>query len=161
MHSAATSAIPEIASPWLAAATDSVTQIGETALGLSLLASDAPFDRKAMDLGAYVAVLAPGESVQIGLVADEATCAALAAGLLQEPDPSALAHADITDALGEITNMIAGMTKAKLSSDIGVIALGLPMIVRGHLEPHDSTVIDAQLFEIGDRRALLIVIRPK
>jgi hypothetical protein len=161
MPSPATASIPEVLSPWLSSATDSVLQVSETALGFVMRPYDAEVAREKLDLGAFVPVLAPGESVQIGLVADDATCAVLAAGLLQEPDPSALSHSDITDALGEITNMVAGMTKAKLSGELGVIALGLPMIVRGHLEPTDSTVIDVQPLHVGERTALLLVIRPK
>jgi len=50
--------------------------------------------------------------------------------MLDEPDDES-----VNDAIGEVTNNIAGVFKAKYHEQYGSVALGLPLVVSGRIRP--------------------------
>ena len=80
--------------------------------------------------GAYVSIDTEAHSYLLALVTEEPfhyrlTSALLGASVSQSPDY-------LRDAMGEISNMIAGMTKAKMAKSYGGdLTLGLPIYIRG------------------------------
>lgn len=53
--------------------------------------------------------------------------------MLDEPDDES-----INDAVGEVTNNIAGVFKSKYHEQYGSVALGLPLVVSGRIRPIDE-----------------------
>lgn len=54
--------------------------------------------------------------------------------MIEEPTDS-----DMRDAVGEITNNIAGLFKNKFQEEYGSVALGLPLVVSGTVRPPQGT----------------------
>lgn len=146
---------------WATAACESLTSVAATALRLptSLLGEVAPPTGNV--IGAYIPIMAPGESLQIGIVADEASCHQLARALLQMSGDDELSSGDAADAFGEIANMVAGMTKAAMSQWIGLVGLGLPMVIHGWVAPSESIALDCRGAKLGAATLTIVIARPR
>jgi Chemotaxis phosphatase CheX len=122
---------------WIGAAELAVGEVATTAL------SCAHVDRATVDgrspqslFGAYVPLVAAGCQVQIGVVAEWGACQALARALFgMEAGAELEADSDVSDALGEIANMVAGRVKARMNERAPGLVTGLPLCVAGHVEP--------------------------
>jgi len=60
--------------------------------------------------------------------------------MLEDPDDES-----INDAVGEITNNIAGVFKSKYHEQYGSVALGLPLVVSGRIRPISETPADGSM----------------
>jgi hypothetical protein len=124
-------------SDWIGAAELAVNEVATTAL------SCARVDRATVDghppqslFGAYVPLVAAGCQVQIGVVAEWQACQALARALFgMDADQELEAESDVSDALGEIANMVAGCVKTRMNARTPGLNTGLPLCVSGHVEP--------------------------
>ncbi len=122
---------------WIGAAELSAGEVATTAL------SCVNIDRATVDgqaprslFGAYVPLVAAGCQVQIGVVAEWEACQALARALFgMEADAELEADSDVSDALGEIANMVAGRVKTRMNERAPGLNTGLPLCVAGHVEP--------------------------
>ena len=122
---------------WIGAAELSLSEVATTAL------SCAHIDRATVDghtprslFGAYVPLVAASCQVQIGVVAEWEACQALARALFgMEVDAELEADSDVSDALGEIANMVAGRVKTRMNERAPGLNTGLPLCVAGHVEP--------------------------
>ena len=146
---------------WLAAARQALAYVAETALHAPDCEVDPVSLPTGSGVGAFVAVMAQGAAVQIGLVARPAPAAALARRLLDLGPDDVLAEAEVADAIGELANMIAGATKAMLAPMIGVVALGLPMIVHGRVATTDHQRIRGARARIAGLEVELLVIEAR
>jgi len=141
---------------WLAATVDAATEFASTTLD-STLDSDAAIGNLPMDLTeCFVALVGEEGSLQIGLAADAAGCQTLAKALFASEDD--LPDEDVSDALGEIANIIAGGVKKRMATTQQPLALGLPIVMEGHLrltERQQIAQTDVMLGQVPTR--LLIV----
>jgi hypothetical protein len=146
---------------WAESASESLVRVATTALGLPAEALGPAAAPTTASLGAYVPVMTPDEAIQIGIVGDAESCLRVARALLQLADGDELGDADVTDAIGEIANMVAGMTKAALAPRIGVVALGLPMVIHGWVAPRDGLELETIACRVGDATISVVVLRPR
>jgi chemotaxis phosphatase CheX-like protein len=125
-------------SEWLDAAASSAQEIASGALGMA----DTHWQGKSTvamprDLcGVYIPLLTDGYALQLGLLAPRDTCTLLARALLGDMDGEAAVESDsdVFDAVGEITNLIAGQIKVALAEKVS-IRVGVPLAIRGRVFP--------------------------
>lgn len=84
--------------------------------------------------GVYIPLLVDGGSLQLGVLGSGDVCARLAASLLANTEGGVAGDEDIFDAIGEVTNLIAGDFKVLLAEQINV-RVGLPLAMRGRVFP--------------------------
>jgi hypothetical protein len=82
--------------------------------------------------GVYLPLLTEGFALQLGVLATRDVCATLARALLGSPDDPLDNDEDVFDAVGEITNLIAGNLKVLLTDKVGV-RLGVPLAMKGRV----------------------------
>jgi hypothetical protein len=116
---------------WLEAAATSAQQIASEALGASQVkwvnsdGVELPSDL----YGVFIPLITEGYALQLGVLGTRAVCSKLASALIGEPMES---DEDVFDAVGEVTNLIAGNVKAACSGQTN-LRLGLPLAVFGSL----------------------------
>ncbi len=109
--------------------------------------------------GAFIPLIGPNESVQIGIVSTPEGCRALAQALLQESGLSTISSSDVSDAIGEATNILAGFVKRAMQDHVNPLQLGLPLFVNGHLETSDRVRAAVTHIRVGKVGAALVVLR--
>lgn len=109
--------------------------------------------------GAFIPLIGPSESVQIGIVSSPEGCRSLALALLQSGPEAEIAQSDVSDALGEAANILAGFVKRAMQDHVNPIQLGLPLFVNGHLETSDRVRAAVSHVQLGPIRAALVVLR--
>lgn len=141
---------------WLEATLAAAIEFSETTLGFGL--GDPEAIRKLPEnlTGCFVALVGQEESLQIGLASDTAGCQTLAQALFAAEEE--LAESDVTDALGEIANIMAGGVKKRRSESHAGMALGLPIIMEGHVRTTDRQALTHLDIALGDVPVRLLVV---
>ena len=67
----------------------------------------------------------------LGVCCDEACAQAIAANMLGMLSPDELGENDVSDAMGEIANMVMGAVKARIQNDVGSVEVSIPSVVQG------------------------------
>lgn len=144
------------AQAWLKAASEATAELSRTTLGMSL--REHSNLRRLPDTltGCYVALVGHEESLQIGLASDVAGCKALAQALLSTKEE--LREADVSDALGEIANILAGGAKKRRSHVRSDMSLGLPIVLDGHVRMSDKQELAHRDVAVGDVPVRLLVV---
>lgn len=105
--------------------------------------------------GAYLPILADDISLYVGVLADPTGSDTLAKRLLYMEDEESISSEDKADAMGEIANMLGGVTQRTM----GVSAkLGLPVFVEGTVLPGNHLKQLAAQVKIGDVPATLVLL---
>jgi hypothetical protein len=117
---------------WLESAAEAAREIASSALGASELAwSGAANEALPGNLcGIYIPLMMDGAALQLGVLATRDVCGALASALLGGDDVQS--DEDVFDAVGEITNLIAGHFKVLLADQINV-RVGVPLAMKGRV----------------------------
>jgi CheY-specific phosphatase CheX len=142
-------------SGWMNATVDAASEFSSTTLGAPLATletSELPKDLT----GCYVALVGEEGSLQIGLASDSAGCMTLAKALFGSDDE--LPEEDVGDALGEIANIIAGGVKKRMTTGQVPLALGLPIVMEGHIrltERQQVAQLDVSLGHVPTRLLLI------
>lgn len=154
-------AAPTPVDDWLAAAQDALREVGATALGCADMSSYAASPSSLASSvglgGAYVQVMSEREVVVVGLCAAAPALAALSGALLGCAGAD-VSPADVTDAVGEVANMLAGGVKRRLSPARPGLQLGLPMFIRGHLEPRERQALRVVEVRLSPDIAVVVVV---
>ncbi len=111
--------------------------------------------------GAFVPLVGTNDSVQIGITADRPTCQVLARRMLQMEDHEVPSDHEVRDALGEIANMVAGMSKASRPDKNRDLALGLPILFEGVVNTTDATSIQSIQVDLAGTPVAVTVIHSK
>jgi chemotaxis phosphatase CheX-like protein len=84
--------------------------------------------------GVYIPLLSDEFALQLGLLATRDVCTTLARALIGDMDGAEPmdSDADVFDAVGEVTNMIAGQVKVLLSEKVN-IKVGVPLALKGRV----------------------------
>ncbi len=146
---------------WVKAAGDALRAVADTAMGFATTVHGVVAAPTGTALAAYIPIVSPDESLQIGIVADDASARILVRALLQMTPTEELTDAVIVDAFGEVANMVAGMTKAAMSAWTGLVALGLPMVIHGWVAPSDGVVLDCLSARVGDATVTVVIARSR
>lgn len=109
--------------------------------------------------GAFIPLLAPEESVQVGLVSTVEGGRSMARALLQMKPDEEISQSDLTDALGEAANMLAGFVKRNMQDHVAMCHLGLPLYVNGHLETSERVRAAVTHLKMGEIPIAVIVLR--
>jgi hypothetical protein len=108
--------------------------------------------------GAYVGLVAQEEPIQVGLLADERGCQTLAKSLLGvDPAEEDLAEPDVSDAMCELINIVAGGLKRRVTPRLSV-TMGLPIFVAGRPLANPQQEAGARLLRIGDVQVCVILL---
>ena len=151
-------------SQWLDAAAASARDVGVSALGMSESKWAGPSEGKLPgDLrGIYIPLVADGLALQLGLLASREVCATLASRLLsggEDAEPLE-SDADVFDAVGEVTNLIAGNVKVLLADQVQ-IRVGVPLALAGRVFPIGASQSIHGHLELGDSSVWLVITGPK
>jgi len=143
---------------WMNATVEAASEFSTTTLGAplaTLQTSALPVDLT----GCFVALVGEEGSLQIGLASDAAGCMALAKALFGSDDD--LPEEDVGDALGEIANIIAGGVKKRMTSGQVPLALGLPIVMEGHIRLTERQQVAQLDISLGDVPTRLLLISNK
>lgn len=152
---------PDIQSSCLDALTESTSELTATVLGGLPFASLGESTNFGGGHGAYLGLVAQEEPIQVGILVDNAGCQVLAKALLgMEPGDEDLPAPDVSDAMCEVINIIAGGLKRRVSGKMQV-TLGLPIFVAGHPLPNQQQMVTARQVKIGDVSANVILLTQK
>lgn len=128
-------------SNWLEAAADSARELATGTLAASSTAWEALSHPVLPDdlCGVYIPLLNGHLALQLGLLAHRDVCSHLARALLgMAPDEPLDSEADVFDAVGEVTNLVAGGLKARMSDHTDV-SLGVPLAIQGRVFPSSGS----------------------
>lgn len=144
------------AQAWLEATRSAAEEFSETSLGVGLGDLQATRALPGNLTGCFVALVGQEESLQIGLATDSFGCQTLAQTLFAAEEE--LSEADVTDALGEIANIMAGGVKKRRSESHGGMLLGLPIIMEGHVRVTDHQQMVTLDIAMGEVPVRLLVV---
>jgi hypothetical protein len=82
--------------------------------------------------GVYIPLVMDGLVLQLGVLATREVCARLARSLVGSTDVLLESDADVFDAVGEVTNLIAGNLKIALEGKID-LRVGVPLAMKGRV----------------------------
>lgn len=143
---------------WLAAAEEALREVAQTALGgADISAAVSVAVAPAGVGGAYLQLMSEREAVVVGLCAGDAALRHVSGALLGASGAD-LAPADVTDAVGEVANMLAGGVKRRMSAANPGLQLGLPLFIQGHLEPRERQALRMRQLRLSPDIALFVVV---
>lgn len=67
----------------------------------------------------------------LGVCCDNPCARTIAANMLGMMSPDEVSENDVSDAMGEIANMVMGAVKARIQNDVGSIEVSIPSVVQG------------------------------
>jgi CheY-specific phosphatase CheX len=144
---------------WLEATVSAAAELCQTTLGTELVIAEHGVPLGAEVMGCFVSIFDDTGSVEVGMAADPAGCQTLAQSLFASDEP--LSDADVTDALGEIANMLAGGVKKRLQIENTPMQLGLPIVMDGRIRPTDRQDLVCSNVQLGDVVAQLVIVSSK
>ncbi len=68
----------------------------------------------------------------LGFRLDTVGARTVAASMLGMDDPDALSNRDVSDAIGEVTNMLMGCTKTALQDQFSAMRMSIPTVIKGY-----------------------------
>jgi CheY-specific phosphatase CheX len=141
---------------WLKATIDAAREFTSTTLDAALVPGEQGADISRDLTGCFVALIGDERSLQIGLASNAAGCQILAQALFASDEP--LSDEDVTDALGEIANVIAGGVKKRMATFQLPLAIGLPIVMDGHLRLSERQQMIAADVRLGQVPVRLLII---
>ncbi len=107
-----------------------------------------------------VAMLGDQNSIQLGVAASQEHCNIMVRSMLgMEDDEGPLSESDLSDAFGEIVNILAGSLKTRVDSTESTMVLGLPIVLWGRIEVPSNMEMGAALVRWGAVEATLFVLK--
>ena len=141
---------------WMSATVDAASEFASTTLDAALETSGATGELSLDLTGCYVALVGEEGSLQIGLASDTSGCQTLAKALFASEED--LPEEDVGDALGEIANIIAGGVKKRMATAREPLAIGLPIVMDGHLRLTERQQIAQVDVKFGLVPARLLIV---
>jgi hypothetical protein len=152
---------PTVQNSCLDALTESARELTSTVLGGLAFEALGPSADFGVGNGAYLGLVAQEEPIQVGILVDGAGCQALSKALLgMEPTDEDLPASDVSDAMCEIINIIAGGLKRRVAERMPV-TMGLPIFVSGHPLPNQQQAVLARSLRIGSVSASVLLLTQK
>jgi len=145
---------------WLGAVEEGLREVARGAMGQSELEAKTRTAVIPGNMpGAFIPLMAPEESVQVGLVSTPEGGQQMARAMLQMGPDEVLAQADLADALGEAANILAGFVKRNMQVHLKTVQLGLPLYVNGHLETTERVRAMVTHMQMGEIPVAVVVLR--
>lgn len=148
--------------PWLDAMVESADELARTAMGLEAVNVRGNRDMSTLDTnGSYLAIIGDDQRFQLAVASTREGCESLAKTLLGADPSDPVSEDDVSDAMGEIINIIAGGVKLRMRDVDPSIQLGLPMFVEGKVHTPRNREIGIVDIDLGDVAVHLIAFRQK
>lgn len=143
---------------WWSAFEDSARELAGVALGATEFEIRFSDEVPTGYLGGYLSIAGTNTAYLVGILSDERGCADLCRALLGMDTGAELAHTDVSDAVCEMVNILAGGAKRRLPHDES-LKLGLPTFAERTIEPDGP--FDAASFSarFGVVPAVIVVFR--
>ncbi len=109
--------------------------------------------------GSLLSVQKGPESLYLGVLCDQDDCKALTRALLQMEEHEELVEEDITDAIGEIINILAGVVQRSMDGAGSAVTLGLPVYIRGEIIAPARSEARFASINLGPAQAAIVVVR--
>jgi CheY-specific phosphatase CheX len=144
---------------WLQATLDAAGEFAKATLGVELQQTEVEKQLPPELTGCFVALVGDSGSLQIGFGSHPLGCQTLAKVLFASTDD--LPEEDVSDALGEIANIIAGGVKKRMASVQPPLAISLPIVMQGHIRLTErQQLLEAEVL-LGEVPVRLLVISNK
>jgi hypothetical protein len=146
-------------SDWMNLAAEAAAEIATSALGMANTHwQRAPAARLPDDLwGVYIPLMTDGDSVQLGVLGRRDVCAHRAQTRLgMSADEVLDDDGTVFDAVGEVTNLVAGGVKVRAAAHTDV-KLGLPLALSGSPLPLRGETFEHGLLQMDDKDVWLVV----
>ena len=147
---------------WMEAVVVSSDELSTTMLGLSGVTAEAPVSKMPESkFTSLISVIGNSDAVQIGVGGTMESCQMLVKALMgMEPEEEDLPYEEITDAFGEIANILAGQVKTEINKKAPIDTnVGMPVLIDGTLSvPEESETLSANA-QFGDIPVVLLVLR--
>lgn len=144
---------------WLQAALGAASEFANASLGMDLKQVDDGYHLPPELTGCFVALIGDSGSLQVGFGSNPEGCQSLAKVLFASTED--LPEEDVSDALGEIANIIAGGVKKRMAAGQPPLAISLPIVMQGHIRLTDRQHLLETEVLIGDVPVRLLVISNK
>lgn len=142
--------------PWLQVVTESAHDLAVTALACEIVVEEGRECAPTRDtVGCAVSLDARDLHLQIGITSDLGSCEALAQTMIGES--CELTPNDVFDALGEMTNIVAGGVKKRVAQKYPAIHVGLPTVIRGSLQAKSNQTVARARVRFGAISANLMI----
>lgn len=147
---------------WLRIIAESASEVAAVALG---------FDRCEIRsqgsavpdgvVGAYLPLGTSEQPMQVGFLSDPAGCQTLAKAFLgMAPEDEDLGASDLSDAISELANVVAGGIKRRVPGGVD-LKLGLPLFVKGSVQANDHLAILTAELALGPVIAIIFFATPR
>jgi Chemotaxis phosphatase CheX len=148
---------------WLEAMKKSASEFAQTTLGLPGIVVSPESDSLSWEdtIGAYVPWVSDDQSVQIGLITTPENCYQLARSLLGLTENDELTEEDMADAVREIVNILAGMSKSIIGGNVSASNMGLPVFINGYILLTKTQRSSSELIRLGNISCYLFVLQEK
>ena len=110
-------------------------------------------------VGAYVGLVGDNAALQLGVIADPATCAELARALLCMEPEDELSDEDMADAMNEVANIVGGGVKRRMVDVDPSLKLGLPVFINGFVQPTHALETAVATVTLGPYDGHLLILR--
>jgi hypothetical protein len=147
---------------WLRIIAESASEVATVALGLDAceIRTQGSLVPEGL-IGAYLPLGTNEQPMQVGFLSNPVGCQRLAKALLgmgaEEED---LTPADLSDAISELANVVAGGIKRRVPGGVE-IKLGLPLFVNGSVQPNEHLVIMTAELQLGLVQAWILFATPR
>ena len=151
---------------WMAATAEATCESASQMLAIQSNPDNASYKEDGKDLpenaqGSFISLVSEADTVQVGFLSTKEGLALLAKAMLGMTPEDELSDSDMTDAVGEIINVVAGGVKRRLNDSTGGMKLGLPMFIEGKVAYGDSQEMMAAHILLGSVPVHLLVLRKK
>jgi hypothetical protein len=143
---------------WLKIIAESASEVATVALGFERceVRAQATTVPDGM-VGAYLPLGTNEQPMQVGFLSDPAGCQALAKALLgMAPEDEDLSPSDLSDAISELANVVAGGIKRRVPGGVE-LKLGLPLFVMGSVQPNEHLAILTAELQFGPITAVILL----
>jgi hypothetical protein len=145
--------------PWHEAVKSALGEVGEYALGGSAVTVGTAVDPQIADslIGAHIPLVGSKYCFDLAIVSTPDGCKALGRSMLQMGASEAISEAEVADAVREISNMLGGTVKRRLSQFCD-LELGLPVFIEGRVLRTDRMVVVAMPVKVGAVDAAVLIV---
>jgi Chemotaxis phosphatase CheX len=151
---------PAVQTKCLDALADAVSELSATVLGMSFASLD-DGSQETCGHGAYLGAVAQDEAFQVGIIVPAVGCQVLAKALLgMDPAEDDLPDPDVSDAMCEIINIVAGGLKRRINTELPV-TIGLPIFVAGQPWPNAHQSVVERKLSVGEVPTSVILLTQK
>ncbi len=143
---------------WIRAIDEALDRIAQDTLcvGPCVVEAEEALTQKTGIRGAYISLVDGDVSVLLGMRGPSSACETLTRYMMAMDDDEEVADEDITGAIGEVMNIMAGVVKSEMRQP--TLRLGIPMVVSGRVTPAAQQETSCRVIQLGDARVEVLLL---